>query len=57
MPREKRVFDLEGRLIDFAVRIIHMAESTPKTRVGSCSIFDIYLDSSGALLWKRKRDL
>jgi four helix bundle protein len=34
MPKEKRVFDLEGRLIDFAVRIIHMAESMPKTRIG-----------------------
>ena len=28
-------FDLEDRLIDFAVRIIHLAESLPKNRVGN----------------------
>lgn len=27
-------FDLEGRLVDFAVRIIKMAESLPKTATG-----------------------
>ncbi len=31
---EIRVFDLEGRLVDFAVRIIRTAESLPKTVVG-----------------------
>jgi four helix bundle protein len=31
---ESKTYDLEERLIDFAVRIIRMAESLPKTRVG-----------------------
>lgn len=35
MSKEKRVFDLEDRLIDFAVRIIRMAESLPQTRAGN----------------------
>ena len=35
MSKESRVFDLEDRLIDFAVRIIRVAESLPKTRIGS----------------------
>jgi four helix bundle protein len=35
MSTEKRVFDLEDRLIDFAVRIIRLAESLPKTRTGN----------------------
>jgi hypothetical protein len=30
MPKDKRTFDLEERLIDFAVRIIRIAESLPK---------------------------
>ncbi len=30
---EEKAYDLEERLIDFAVRIIRMAESMPKTRV------------------------
>ena len=30
----KYSYDLEGRLIDFAVRIIRTAESLPKTKVG-----------------------
>ena len=34
MSKEGRVFDLEDRLIDFAVRIIRTAESLPKTFVG-----------------------
>ena len=33
MSRDKRIFDLEGRLIAFAVRIIRAAESLPKTRI------------------------
>ncbi|MDR4499257.1 MAG: hypothetical protein MRK02_15265 [Candidatus Scalindua sp.] len=33
MPKDKRQFDPEERLIDFAVRIIRTAESLPKTRV------------------------
>ncbi|MGD8776997.1 MAG: four helix bundle protein [Syntrophobacterales bacterium] len=35
MSQENRVFDLEERLIDFAVRIIRIAESLPKTKVGN----------------------
>ena len=35
MSKENRIFDLEDRLIDFAVRIIRTAESLPKTRVGN----------------------
>ena len=34
MSKECRIFDLEERLIDFAVRIIRIAESLPKTKVG-----------------------
>jgi len=30
-----REFDLEERLIDFAVRIIRIAESLPKSKVGN----------------------
>ena len=30
-----KTYDIEERLIDFAVRIIRMAESLPKTRVGN----------------------
>jgi len=32
MEKDKRIFDLEECLIDFAVRIIRTAESLPKTR-------------------------
>ena len=35
MSKNKRIFDLEERLIDFAVRIIRTAESLPKTRAGN----------------------
>ena len=35
MSKENRIFDLEERLIDFAVRIIRIAESLPKTKVGN----------------------
>ena len=35
MSKDDRTFDLEERLIDFAVRIIRTAESMPKTRVGN----------------------
>jgi four helix bundle protein len=35
MSKDDRTFDLEERLIDFAVRIIRTAESLPKTRVGN----------------------
>ena len=34
MSKDKRTFDLEEHLIDFAVRIIRIAESLPKTKVG-----------------------
>jgi four helix bundle protein len=32
---EKRIYDLENRLIDFSVGIIILAESLPKTRTGN----------------------
>jgi four helix bundle protein len=35
MSKDKRKFDLEERLIDFAVRIIRTAESLPKTKIGN----------------------
>ncbi len=35
MSKENRIFDLEERLIDFAVRLIHTAEYLPKTKVGN----------------------
>ena len=35
MSKDGRTFDLEERLIDFAVRIIRTAESLPKTKVGN----------------------
>ena len=35
MSKDKRIFDLEERLIDFAVRIIRTAESLQKTRAGN----------------------
>jgi four helix bundle protein len=35
MSKENRTFDLEDRLIDFAVRIIRIGESLPKTKVGN----------------------
>ncbi len=34
MTKGKRVFDLEDRLLDFAVRVIRIAESLPRTRTG-----------------------
>lgn len=34
MSKDIKTYDLEDRLIDFAVQIIHLAESLPKTRVG-----------------------
>ena len=35
MSKDKRTFDLQERLIDFAVQIIRIAESLPKTKVGN----------------------
>ena len=35
MSKDIRTYDLEERLIDFAVRIIRTAESLPKTRIGN----------------------
>ena len=35
MSKENRNFDLEERLIDFAVRIIRAAEFLPKSKVGN----------------------
>jgi len=33
MSKEWKTFDLEDRLIDFAVRIIRIVESLPKTKI------------------------
>jgi hypothetical protein len=35
MSKDNKTFDLEDRLIDFAVGIIEVAESLPKTKVGN----------------------
>jgi hypothetical protein len=35
MSKVCREFDLEERLIDFAVRVIRTAESLPKTKIGN----------------------
>jgi len=35
MSKESREFDLEERLVDFAVRVIRTAESLPKTKTGN----------------------
>jgi four helix bundle protein len=35
MSKDEKIYDLEERLIDFAVRIIQIAESLPKTKVGN----------------------
>ena len=35
MSKQNRIFDLEERLIDFAVRIIRTVESLPQTKVGN----------------------
>ena len=35
MSKEKKEYDLEGRLIDFAVSIIEVGRALPKTRVGN----------------------
>ena len=35
MSKDSRIFDLEERLIDFAVRIIRTSESLPKTKAGN----------------------
>ena len=35
MSKDDKTFDLEDRLIDFAVRIIRIAESLPKTKIGN----------------------
>jgi four helix bundle protein len=35
MSKEQKTYDLEDRLIDFAVRIIRIAESLPKTKIGN----------------------
>ncbi len=34
MSKDWKPFDLEDRLIDFAVRIIRIADSLPKTKIG-----------------------
>jgi four helix bundle protein len=35
MSNDSRTFNLEDRLIEFAVRMIRLAEALPKTRVGN----------------------
>jgi len=35
MSKDNKTFDLEDRLIDFAVRIIRVAKSLPKTKAGN----------------------
>ena len=35
MSKNKKIFDLEERLIDFAVRMLRIAESLPKTKIGN----------------------
>ena len=35
MTKENKEFNLEDRLIDFAVRILHVAGSLPKTKAGN----------------------
>jgi len=35
MSKEQDKFDLEERLIEFAVRVIRTAESLPKTKIGN----------------------
>ena len=35
MSKDDKIFDLEDRSIDFAVRIIRIAEALPKTKVGN----------------------
>lgn len=35
MNGKKQTYDLEGRLFDFAVQIIEIVETLPKTRAGS----------------------
>jgi four helix bundle protein len=35
MSKEEKEYDLEGRMIDFAVRIIEVGRSLPKTKVGN----------------------
>ena len=35
MSKENKTFDIEERLIDFAIRIIRTAESLPKTKGGN----------------------
>ncbi len=35
MSKDDKTFDLEDRLIDFAVRIIRIAEALPKTKTGN----------------------
>ena len=35
MSKDDKTFDLEDRLIDFAVRIIRIAEALPKTKIGN----------------------
>ena len=35
MSKERKTFNIEDRLIDFAVQIIRIGESLPKTKVGN----------------------
>jgi hypothetical protein len=33
-PKRKKTFDLEERLIQFAVRVLHVVDALPDTRAG-----------------------
>jgi four helix bundle protein len=35
MSKERKTFDIEARLVNFAVCIIRLAETLPKTRIGN----------------------
>ena len=50
--KEKKELNLEDRLIDFAVRVIHVAESLPKTKAGNHIAGQLKMwHSSGTQLW------
>ena len=54
--KEDKSYDLEDRLIDFAVRIIRMAESLPKTRVGNHNaLISIFVTSTRTAKKVKKR--
>ena len=46
MSKEAGQFDPEGRLIDFALRIIRTAESLPKSKVGNYIAGQLFLNKN-----------